>query len=107
MYYQTQNVGWNNSSNRFLPLPDSVAKGLEQEPKFTDFKVIKQLGSGSFGHVILAQHKITQAKYAIKAIDKRKGVNIQEMPYFIREIEIMYRAHHPNVVKLFGHFEDN
>ena len=46
-------------------------------------------------------------KYAIKAIDKRNKVNIKEMPYFIREIEIMYRVHHPNVVKLFGHFEDN
>ena len=93
--------------NRFLPIPESVSKGLEPEPKLSDFIIIKELGSGSFGHVLLAQHKVTQVKYAIKAIDKRSNVNIQEMPYFIREIEIMYRVHHPNVVKLFGHFEDN
>ena len=97
----------NTISNRFLPISNSVAKGLEPEPKLSDFTIIKELGSGSFGHVLLAQHKITQVKYAIKAIDKRSNVNIQEMPYFIREIEIMYRVHHPNVVKLFGHFEDN
>ena len=96
-----------NITNRFLPIPKSVSQNLEQEPKLNDFIVMKELGSGSFGHVLLAQHKITQAKYAIKAIDKRSRVNIQEMPYFIREIEIMYRVHHPNVVKLFGHFEDN
>ena len=96
-----------NITNRFLPISKSVANGLEPEPKLNDFQVIKELGSGSFGHVLLAQHKITQVKYAIKAIDKRNNANIQEMPYFIREIEIMYRVHHPNVVKLFGHFEDN
>ena len=93
--------------NRFLPVPESVLKGLEPEPKITDFTLIKELGVGSFGRVLLVQHNQTQAQYAIKAIDKRNTTNIQEKPYFRREIEIMYRIHHPNVVKLFGHFEDN
>ena len=97
----------NNVLNRFLPITESVVKNLESEPKITDFNLIKELGSGSFGRVLLVQHKLTQAKYAIKAIDKRNAANIQEKPYFRREIEIMYRVHHPNVVKLFGHFEDN
>ena len=97
----------NNVTNRFLPIPESVSKGLEPEPKITDFNFIKELGVGSFGRVILVSHKRTQAKYAIKAIDKRNQDNIEEKPYFIREIEIMYRVHHPNVVKLYGHFEDN
>ena len=97
----------NNVMNRFLPMPESVLKGLESEPKITDFTLIKELGVGSFGRVLLVQHNLTQAQYAIKAIDKRNKANIQEKPYFRREIEIMYRIHHPNVVKLFGHFEDN
>ena len=97
----------NNVSNRFLPIAESVIKGLEPEAKLSDFNLLKELGAGSFGRVLLVQHKITQAKYAIKAIDKRNQANIQERRYFRREIEIMYRVHHPNVVKLFGHFEDN
>ena len=97
----------NNVVNRFLPIPESVLKGLEPEPKITDFTLIKELGVGSFGRVLLVQHNKTQAQYAIKAIDKRNTTNIQEKPYFRREIEIMYRIHHPNVVKLFGHFEAN
>ena len=97
----------NKVVNRFLPIPESVLKGLEPEPKITDFNLVKELGVGSFGRVVLVQHKVTQAQYAIKAIDKRNTTNIQEKPYFRREIEIMYRIHHPNVVKLFGHFEDN
>ena len=97
----------NNVLNRFLPIPGTVLKGLESEPKISDFILMKELGVGSYGRVILVQHKITQVKYAIKCIDKRNKVNIEEKPYFRREIEIMYRVHHPNVVKLFGHFEDN
>ena len=97
----------NTPNKRFLPIPESVKKHLEPEPKFTDFTVLRQLGSGSFGHVLLVQHKITKALYSLKIIDKRNKINIQEMPYFIREIEIMYKVYHPNVVKLFGHFEDS
>ena len=97
----------NNVKNRFLPIPDSVAKGLEPEPKITDFSITKELGSGSFGRVYLVTHKKTKVQYAIKAIDKRDKTNIEEKPYFRREVEVMYKIHHPNVVKLFGHFEDN
>ena len=97
----------NHVKNRFLPLPESVAKGLEPEPKITDFQIIKELGAGSFGRVYLVKHKVTKAEYAIKAIDKRDKTNQEEKPYFRREIEVMYKIHHPNVVKLYGHFEDN
>ena len=97
----------NKVKNRFLPFSESVAKGLEPEPKITDFTIKKELGSGSFGRVYLVTHNKTKAEYAIKAIDKRDKSNIEEKPYFIREIEVMYKIHHINVVKLYGHFEDN
>ena len=97
----------NTLKNRFLPIPINVVKGLEPEPKLKDFDMIKELGVGSFGRVILVSHKKTKAQYAIKAIDKRNKTNIEEKPYFRRELEVMYKIHHPNVVKLFGHFEDD
>ena len=97
----------NNVKNRFLPISESVSKCLEPEPKISDFEISEELGAGSFGHVYLVTHKTTKVKYAIKAIDKRNKSNQSEKPYFRREIEVMYKIHHPNVVKLFGHFEDN
>ena len=93
--------------SRFLPIPESASKGLEHEAKINDFEILKELGSGSFGNVYLVKHKKTKAEYAIKAIDKRNKTNQEEKPYFRREVEVMYKIHHPNVVKLFGHFEDN
>ena len=97
----------NEVKNRFLPLTESVAKGLEPEPKITDFTIVKELGAGSFGHVYLATHNKTNVNYAIKAINKKDKTNIEEKPYFRREVEVMYKIHHPNVVKLYSHFEDN
>ena len=65
---------------------------------------IKRISSGSFGNVYLVRHKETKVEYAIKAIDKRNKTNKEEKPYFRRGIEVMYKIHHPNVVKLFFTF---
>ena len=97
----------NNVKNRFFSIPESVLKCLEPEPKISDFEIKKKLEAGSFGQVFLVTHKITKANYAIKVIDKRNQTNIEQKTYFHREMEIMYKIHHPNVVKLFGNFEDD
>ena len=107
MFPKFKHVSQNNVLNRILPINKSVELGLESEPKISDFNVIKELGKGSYGRVLLVQHNQTKAEYALKAIDKRLLANIEERTQFLREVEIMYKVHHPNVVKLFGHFEDN
>ena len=104
-----QNYRQHNSTtltNRFLPVPESVLKGLEKEPSIADFTIIREIGSGSFGRVLLVKHNKTKIEYAIKLIDKKNKQNINGKPYFRREIEIMYKIHHSNVVRLFCHFED-
>ena len=103
---RTRKVKLNPVKNRFLPISESVSKGLESEPTIQDFKIKKEIGSGSFGRVYLATHLKTNIDYAIKVIDKRNKTNIEGKPYFRREIEIMYKIRHPNCVRLFGNFED-
>ena len=97
----------NNVKNRYLPLPRSVIEGYEQEPNMSDFETIKQLGYGSFGKIFLVIHKKTRAKYALKKINKTDEINEEQIKYFKREVEILYKCSHPNIVKLYGHFEDN
>ena len=106
MTNENPKIKLNKVTNRFLPISESVKNGLERESKIDDFKIIKILGSGSFGKVLLSEHKITKVKYAIKQIDKMNSNNIEGKPYFQREIEIMYKLHHPNCIKLYNHFED-
>jgi len=108
MFPKINHVAQNSVFNRILPINKSVKLGLESEPKISDFTVIKELGQGSYGKVLLVRHNKTNIIYALKVIDKRLLlINIEERNQFLREVQIMYKIHHPNVVKLFGHFEDN
>ena len=97
----------NEVEHRFLPLPRSAVEELEHEPNISDFDIGKQLGIGSYGKVYLVRHKKTKAEFALKIINKLDKINQEEKSYFNREIEIMYKLNHPNIVKLYGHFEDN
>jgi aurora kinase len=97
----------NGNDNRLLPINESVLKGLELETRINDFNILKELGSGAFGRVYLVEHKKTNVKYAVKALDKRNKSNLDQKAYFQREIEVMYKLNHSNIVKLYGHFEDN
>ena len=107
MQQNVKYVAQNNVINRLLPLTKSVELGLESEPEMADFNVLKELGEGSFGKVLLVQHKKTNAKYALKVVDKQHVLTEPDKSSFLREVEINYKINHPNIVKLFGHFEDN
>ena len=107
MQQNVKYVAQNNVRNRLLPLTKSVELGLESEPEMADFNVLKELGEGSFGKVLLVQHKKTNAKYALKVVDKQHVLTEPNKSSFLREVEINYKINHPNIVKLFGHFEDN
>ena len=97
----------NKVKNRFLPLTESVKKGLEPESKIKDFTILSIIGEGSFGKVYKAIHNKTKQEYAIKEISKLDKNNQEGKTYFRREIEIMYKVHQCNIVRLFNHFEDD
>ena len=97
----------NKVANRFLPLTESVINGLEPEATIKDFTILGVIGEGSFGKVSLVRHNNTGSQYAIKQISKLDKNNQEGKTYFKREIEIMYKIHQSNIVRLFNHFEDN
>lgn len=98
----------NKVTKRLLEIwPPSVKNGLEDETQIIEFDEKIKVGQGSFGTVFKAKHKKTGTVYAIKAIDKTNKTNQEGRSYFRREIEIMYKIRHPNIVKLYTHFEDN
>ena len=97
----------NRVTNRFLPLTETVYNGMEPELTIKDFTLLKLIGEGSFGKVYLVKHNKTGSYYAIKQISKLNKNNQQGQTYFRREIEIMYKIHQNNVVRLYNHFEDN
>ena len=53
-------------------MPKSICFVLQANGKLDDFEIMKTLGTGSFGRVILVQHKSDSKYYAMKILDKQK-----------------------------------
>ena len=69
--------------------------------KYYEFK--KKIGKGGFGSVFEVENRITKEKRACKQIIKN---NIKNKTNFEREINILIKADHANIIKLYEVFED-
>ncbi|XP_021365871.1 cAMP-dependent protein kinase catalytic subunit alpha isoform X5 [Mizuhopecten yessoensis] len=72
-----------------------------------DFDRIKTLGTGSFGRVMLVQHKQNREFYAMKILDKQKVVKLKQVEHTLNEKRILQAINFPFLVSLEYHFKDN
>ncbi|KAI7855206.1 kinase-like domain-containing protein [Circinella umbellata] len=72
-----------------------------------DFIVGKHLGSGRFGTVYIATEKSSDRVVALKFVNKNELQKANVIRFLKREIEIQSHLSHPNVLKLYGYFNDN
>lgn len=75
-----------------------------------DFEMMRVLGKGCAGKVLLVRHKGTSAVYALKAITKRHVLAHQELQHTMTEQAVLKRMARSNsdpfVVKLYWSFHD-
>lgn len=71
------------------------------------FKLGKKLGSGRFGNVYLAEQKTTRAIYALKVMSKSKIKEADMVDQVFWQIKLQIFMKHPNILKLYGFFDDN
>ena len=76
--------------------------------KFSDLYEMKEvIGKGKFGVVNLGIHKKTGQQVAIKILNK-ENIKTNEDKELVRiEIGILKLCHHPNIVRLLDHLENN
>ena len=72
-----------------------------------NFEFLSFIGEGAFGVVKLAQDKETKEKVAIKILEKKKILNKEDQIRVKREIEILKRSNHLNVIKAKKIFNDS
>jgi protein kinase A len=72
-----------------------------------DFDRIKTLGTGSFGRVMLVQHKATKQYHAMKILDKQKVVKLKQVEHTLNEKRILASVNFPFLVRLDYSFKDN
>ena len=76
------------------------------EMSFGDYIIKETIGKGTFSKVKLGINKITGEKVAIKILDKSKIVEKEDLDRIIREMSILTKMDHENVIKVFQIFED-
>ena len=65
-----------------------------------DFKILKVLGRGTYGKVMLVQHKEEGTLYALKAIQKNKVIKTSQIEHTKSERRILEKMEHPFIVTL-------
>lgn len=90
---------------KFLTLK-SVKKDSVRPSQLDDFIIIKHLGEGRFGSVSMAVHKTSGFFVALKKVKKAviKAHKLQNQ--FTMEMKMQLFLNHPNLLKLYGYFDD-
>ena len=90
----------NASSSSFFPAKPPVKYNL------SEFKVIGTLGKGSFGHVQLVRHYLTNTTYALKTVSKMSVVRLGQQEHMVNERRSMMALQHPFLIRLHATFQD-
>lgn len=74
--------------------------GLGDDPRLSQYTIVKTVGEGSFGKVKLAIHNITKQKVALKIISRKNLTNRDMQGRVEREIAYLQLLRHPHIIKL-------
>ena len=115
--YYKFDIYFNNKSKirQYYAIEYDIVKEIVQKIKksigyikFSDFYEINQvIGKGKFGVVNLGIHKKTGQQVAIKIMNKENIKTIEDKELVRIEIDILKFCHHPNIVRLIDHLENN
>ena len=72
----------------------------------SDYNIKGIIGKGTFSIVKLGEHKKTKEKVAIRIMQKNKILSKDDLIRIEREIEILKRLNHPNVIKIHKIYDD-
>ena len=99
----------NKVKERLLVLSPTVKRGLERECDKSDFYRCDDyyIGKGGFGEVWKVNHKKSNDLFVIKVLDKKRLKSQKLIEQLNLEIKIMYKVHHPHIMQLINHFEDD
>jgi eukaryotic-like serine/threonine-protein kinase len=78
-----------------------ILKGKSQGLVFGRYVIVDFLGKGGMGSVYKAWHRMMGRVVALKILDPRCVANNQQIARFRREMQLVGRLDHPNVVRAF------
>lgn len=70
-----------------------------QDFNIDDYKILRQIGEGSYGKIYLVEDSKTLKKYGMKKIIAH---DIAEVEAFKQEFELVYSVNHENIMQIYG-----
>ena len=93
---------------KFSFLCDNCREKLKENPQpIPNYQMIRILGQGGMGSVMLARSESDGRAVAIKTLLPEVAVSEQSLKRFLREIEVASRLSHPNIVGYVEHGTHN
>jgi aurora kinase len=112
--HRTDSNDWDHLNLPVVPLKKRLnliaelkKKETEKQWSVEDFELGRTLGKGRFATVWLAREKSTGAIVVLKCIMKRKVRKYKAAKALRNEIEIQSHVDHPNILKIYGYFDDS
>ncbi|EMG50741.1 DBF2 Cell cycle protein kinase DBF2 [Candida maltosa Xu316] len=97
-----QQAEWANYINR----ERALLRKRRLKPKHKDFEMITQVGQGGYGQVFLARKKDTREICALKILNKKLLVKLDETRHVLTERDILTNTRSEWLVKLLYAFQD-
>mmetsp|Transcript_69545 Transcript_69545/g.96699 ORF Transcript_69545/g.96699 Transcript_69545/m.96699 type:complete len:520 (+) Transcript_69545:84-1643(+) len=95
-----------SESDGSTSIPFDLGKGADTKASVKDFEMLKVIGKGSFGRVLLGKHNKTGTCYAIKVLSKEAIVRQNEVGHIMSERAVLQEnVRHPFLVGLHYSFQ--
>ncbi len=82
-------------------------EGDMSSPRFTGYKIERELGRGGMGMVYKAVQERTGRDVAIKTMLPQMGADENHIKFFQREVDVTRQLRHPNIARLLDHGYDD
>eukprot|EP00042_Codosiga_hollandica_P023274 m.91011 g.91011 ORF g.91011 m.91011 type:complete len:382 (+) comp51116_c0_seq1:70-1215(+) len=84
--------------------PSTLSTG---NPDLDQYELLKTLGAGAFGKVLLVKDRRSEKRFALKVLEKRKVVKMKQVEHTINERNILAAVDCPFIVGLANSFKDD
>jgi formylglycine-generating enzyme required for sulfatase activity len=72
---------------------------MSQAQVFGDYAIVKQIGAGPLGRVLLAEHRFLKSPFALKVLPEELATDRGFVSRFEKEVEGIATLEHPHIVK--------
>jgi calcium-dependent protein kinase len=102
----TNHINNEEDDNKKLKIAKSMLVAENKDKISKSYKILEKIGEGSFGKVYKVIYILTNQLRAMKLVKKESVQYQDDEKKFLKEIEVLSKLDHPNIIKVYEYFVD-